>query len=135
MIRNLLILLAIVVAGSGCDLLRGPTPFNDAPVIRQIGDVSFVSLRDEIVAYDAYFDLVVDQIVDLPIEVIEPEEEKLTVAAGPIPRGWTYDAENRVLRAAPDHRQRDLIFRVYVAAEDAHDPPAYDVRTLYFSVQ
>ena len=119
----------------GCDLLRGPTPLNDPPVIESIGEFVFVNTQGDVVQTRAFIDLRVNDELRLPIEAIEPEGEELRLVVGPIPRGWRYDPGNRVLLAMPDHRQRDLVFTVYIAAEDSHSPPEYDVRVLEFSVR
>jgi len=118
-----------------CDLVRGPTPLNDPPVIESIDEFVFVDSRGDIVQTRAYIDLRVNEERALKIEAYEPEGEELRLVVGPIPRGWRYDPGNRILRAMPDHLQRDLVFTVYIAAEDSHTPPAYDVRVLELAVQ
>jgi hypothetical protein len=131
--RGALLAVAVLI-GTGCDIVRGPTPLNDAPVIRRLGEYTFVDDQDQIVQTTAYIDLLANEQHDWDLEVIEPEGEALTVTVGPLPRGWSYDDKRRVMRAAPDHRQRTLIFTVYIVAEDSHDPPAYDTRVLSFNV-
>ncbi|MBN2359207.1 MAG: hypothetical protein JXR83_07115 [Deltaproteobacteria bacterium] len=124
-----------LVLGAGCDIVRGPSPLNDAPVIRRLGEYVFVSGNDEIMTTRAFVDLTAEQRREWDLEVVEPEGERLTVTVGPLPRGWSYDEGRKLLVAEPDHRQRDLLFVVYIVAEDAHHPPAYDVRVLEFNVQ
>lgn len=119
---------------AGCDLVRGPTPLNDAPVIRQLNDMIFVDANNNVVQTTAYLDLTANQQTEWTLDVIEPEGEPLTITVGPLPRGWWYDDERRVLVAAPDHRQRGLVFTIYIVAEDSHDPPAYDTRVLTCNV-
>jgi hypothetical protein len=133
--RRLAPLVASALAlATGCDLVRGPTPLNDAPVIRQLNDYSFVDANNNVVQTIAALDLIANEQTEWALDVVEPEGEPLTITVGPLPRGWWYDAERRVLVAAPDHRQRNLAFTIYIVAEDSHDPPAYDTRVLTFSV-
>lgn len=127
--------LLLAVLAAGCDIVRGPTPLNDAPVIRQLGDFIFVDAKNNVVQTTATLELIADQQSELALDVVEPEGEPLTITVGPLPRGWSYDDQRRVLVAAPDHRQRNLVFTIYIVAEDSHDPPAYDTRIIYGNVR
>ena len=132
-IRAAWLALAALAAG-GCDIVRGPTPLNDAPLIRQFGPYAFVDSDDQILQRSAYIDLTANEQKSWDLQVIEPEDEPLTITVGPLPRGWSYNGQDRLLRTAPDHRQRNLTFTIYIVAEDSHDPPAYDTRVITFNV-
>lgn len=129
MSRRCLVASLTLVLASGCEVFLGPSPINDPPIIDRIGPWEFVANNQVVNRYaSAEVEAMTETRWD--IEVREPEGQGLALVAGPIPRGWSFDAEARQLVLAPDARQRGLIFTVYVAAEDDRDPPAHDVRTL-----
>ena len=119
---------------SACDIVMGPSPGNDAPVIESIGTINFVDSTGESISDEAYLDLHSGETQSYPIVVSEPEGEAIKLGVGPIPRGWRYNDDSATLIAAPDAAQRGLSFAITVAAEDSHNPPAYDVKMLYFQV-
>lgn len=130
-----LVLFFGLFSGSACDLVMGPSPGNDAPVIESIGSQIFVDSQGNIISERADFSVASGETQSYPIVVKEPENEAVTLGVGPIPRGWRYNADSKTLVAAPDGEQRGLNFTVTVAAEDSHDPPAYDVKMLYFQIE
>ena len=119
---------------SACDLVMGPSPGNDAPVIESVGSQIFVDSNGNSIADEAHFFVHSGETQSYSISATEPENEALTVGVGPIPRGWRYKQDSKTLIAAPDQAQLGLTFAVTLAAEDSHDPPAYDVKMLYFEV-
>ncbi|MFH1809757.1 MAG: hypothetical protein ABIJ09_13500 [Pseudomonadota bacterium] len=124
----------ITVCCTGCDIFGGPSPLNDAPFIESAGEVRFTDAKGNTLLTRGDLALSPGETLDLEIVATEPEGEALTLAVGPIPRGWSYDEDTQVLHVTPDAEQRDLTFEIYLCAEDAHDPPAYDVRILSVSV-